>query len=111
MPIPAIFGPQKIAGIGADSCDLLWTENKEDDFSFYTLYISDKPNIADKTRMNVSPNRAVREDVEALESISTRSDTGRRVSSLTAGSYFFVIVTEDLNGRVSVSNEIQVNVG
>jgi len=92
-----------------DSCDLVWSENTDTDFYSYKVYADNDSGLADATTLN-DPDadyKGVRNGAELLKTIKERHKTSIRISDLTSGSWFFVVVTEDINGKVAVSDEVE----
>lgn len=94
-----------------NTIDLQWTKTLIPDFSGYIVYVDTVPNLKDNTRLAESTNRGVRSDIpsENIFSVNTQAQTGLRLTDLVTNTpYWIVVVVQDFNGRVSVSNEIQV---
>lgn len=115
LPYSLQRGPKQpqlvVSRTGADFVDLIWSEDSDDDFMAYTIYRSLTPGIADPTRVAASVNPGVIETAEEIEIIHNRGDTGRRIGELDPTTHFFVVVVTDGNGRLTVSNEVQADLG
>jgi len=92
-----------------DSCDLVWSENTDTDFNAYYVYVSDEAGLEDLTTLN-NPDatfKGVKDNAELLKTIKERHKTSIRISDLETGSWYFVVVTEDINGKIAVSDEVE----
>lgn len=86
-----------------------WNNPGIADFDSYTIYMSTSPNIEDKTRYAEEFNTGVRSDASGVLCIPTQWDIAARLGGLTTGTtYWIVVVCQNINSKVSVSNEISV---
>ena len=95
----------------ATSVDLQWVQAVISDFAQYIVYYDTNPNIVDPTRKSgdLLDHVGVREASMLLSEITDQWDNALRVTALTANTvYYFVVGVQDLNGRITFSNELVV---
>jgi len=91
--------------------DIQWTRATVSDFYSYVVYIDTLPEIEDKTRLSSAlTNPGVREGLEPILVISQEQwQNAARLSDLTPDTVYWIVVgTTDYNGRIAISNELQV---
>ena len=108
-------GPPPMFISGAiDSGDvvLAWDLPWLSDFQRYRIYRSSVSGLKDETTIAVSGNEhpGVRSDATHVTNLDHLYYPAYRLSGLSAGAYYMVVVLQDINDRVSVSNEVQVTV-
>lgn len=95
---------------GTDFAIVQWTQARESDFYSYRVYRSTTAGLLDITRMAAETNPGVREDATLAYEMFDLVDCALKITSLPAGTHYFVLVVADVNGRVSVSDELTVTI-
>ena len=115
VPLSQQEGPPSavltLSAQGSDSFDILWSEPNISDFYQYRVFYNTEPGLADLTTLNETnpTNTGVDSDATLIATISERHKTALRVSNAEAGTvYYVLVVTADLNGKLSHSNELTV---
>lgn len=94
------------------SVRLQWTQANMTDFYAYNVYYDTNPNIEDVTRRNEQANIGARPDATLISEITDQWDTAVEITELTESTvHWFIIGTQDWNGRVAFSNELIVDLG
>ena len=109
QPPPVAVTLSDPSSVTTTTAVLSWTEAKIRDFYSYTIYRHTVTGLKDMTTLTTSGSKykGVIDAATKVDTIYYKHLNTLKVTGLTTGTkYFFVIVVEDRNARIAVSNEV-----